>query len=442
MEFNIFEKFKGIEKILDKDPLNPWEQGASFFTTGHMGPQINARLEEKANKVHLSRRNFLKTASGFAGVLLAVNEITGMRFFDVNPVEAKDLEAGVELAAFRKSNKEFICDQHTHICWRKDGYVEGVNTTQQGMWFVNLLDGLGKAMGFKNGIRDMTVENFGKVILEESDTSMAVFNPFGFREDYGGKDMVPIEEQVDVKKKWPDKTIMMGGGLSPNQGVEDCLNRLEMFVKQYKIEGLKLYTFDSTKKKGWWLDDTKLAYPIWEKARKLGIKNIGCHKGIPFGQFMARYAHADDFDLVCDDFLDMNWIVFHSAWPYQSEIAALKGFKPHRKNLYSELGSTFAATVTNRPLECAHVLGTLVRDLGEDYVLWGTDSTLWANPQWQIEAMRRFKIPDQLVEGHGYPQLTDEVKKKIFGQNAAKLWGINVDTANNTFSRPINPIPA
>ena len=147
---------------------------------------------------------------------------------------------------------------------------------------------------------------------------------------------------------------------------------------------------------------------------------------------MARYAHAEDFDLVCDDFLDMNWIVFHSAWPYQNEIAALKGFKPQRKNLFTEIGTTFAATVTNRPIECAHILGTLVRDLGEDQVMWGTDSTLWANPQWQIEAMRRFKIPDQLVEGHGYPQLTDEVKAKIFGLNAAKLWGIDVKTATRT----------
>jgi hypothetical protein len=137
----------------------------------------------------------------------------------------------------------------------------------------------------------------------------------------------------------------------------------------------------------------------------------------------------------------MNWIVFHSAWPYHGEIAAMKGFKPQRKNMYSELGSTFAATVTNRPLECAHVLGTLVRDLGEDHVLWGTDSTLWANPQWQIESMRRFKIPDQLVEGHGYPQLTDEIKAKIFGLNAAKLWGIDVKMAQATPAKP-NPVVA
>jgi predicted TIM-barrel fold metal-dependent hydrolase len=217
---------------------------------------------------------------------------------------------------------------------------------------------------------------------------------------------------------------MLGGGLTPNQGLSETKERLHTFVQQYKIAGLKLYTFDSTPKRGWWFDDQKLAYPIWEECRKLGIKNVGVHKGIPFGQFMARYAHPEDLDAVADDFLDLNFIAFHSAWPYQGELAALKGFKPQRKNLYSEVGSTFAATVTNRPLECAHVLGTLLRDLGTDYVMWGTDSALWGNPQWQIDAFRKFRIPDQLVDGHGYPQLTDEVKAKVFGLNAARLWNL------------------
>src|SRR5262249_44607656 len=104
--------------------------------------------------------------------------------------------------------------------------------------------------------------------------------------------------------------------------------------------------------------------------------------------------------------------------------AALKGFKPQRKNLYAEVGSTFAATVTNRPLECAHVLGTLLRDLGPDYVMWGTDSALWGNPQWQIDAFRKFRIPDQLVEGHGYPRFTDEIKGRVLGPNAARIWNL------------------
>ena len=423
MEFNVFEYFKGY-KGTTRGPMTPEEQGTSFFLAGHMGERVSERVDAYAARARVSRRNFLGTASGFAAAMLAVNEITGMKFFEVTEAEAMDPAAAKEIKVARKPGADFIVDAHTHICWRKDGYIPGVNTTERGMWFVQLLDDLGKAMGLPNGTKDMTVENFGKLILEGSDTSVAVFNPFGFREDYGGKDMIPIEEQAEVKQRWPDRTVMLGGGLTPNQGLRETLDRMQMFVETYKISGLKLYTFDSTPQRGWWFDDQKLAYPIWEKARKLGLKNIGCHKGIPFGQFMARYAHAEDFDAVCDDFPDLNFIAYHSAWPYHSELAALKGFKPQRKNLYAEVGSSFAATVTSRPLECAHLLGTLLRDLGPDYVMWGTDSALWGNPQWQIEAFRKFQIPDQLVEGHGYPKLTDEIKAKVFGLNAARIWNL------------------
>jgi uncharacterized protein len=428
MEFNVFEYFKGYRRE-SRGPATPEAQGSSFFLAGHLGERIGEHVDGYAARAGLSRRNFLGTASGFGAVMLAVNHVTGLKFFEVSEAEAYEPAAAKEIKVTRKPGLDFIVDAHTHICTRRDGYIPGVNTTERGMWFVQLLDDLGKAMGLANGTKDMTVENFGKLILEGSDTSVAVFNPFGFREDYGGKDMVPIEEQAEVKERWPQRTVMLGGGLTPNQGRSQTLERMQLFVEKYRIAGLKLYTFDSTPKRGWWFDDQKQAYPMWERARKLGIKNIGCHKGIPFGQFMARYAHPEDLDAVCDDFPDLNFIAYHAAWPYHGELAALKGFKPQRKNLYAEVGSTFAATVTNRPAECAHVLGTLLRDLGPDYVMWGTDSTLWGNPQWQIDAFRRFQIPDQLVETHGYPKLTPEIKAKVFGLNAARIWNLK-DTAS------------
>ena len=433
MEFNHLNDSKDMAKD-GTDSANPYEYGTQCFSSGNMGKQVRERMENMANHTELNRRNFFKSACGFAGAMLAVNYATGMKFFNVSEAEAQEVAAHEEVKQTLKGKTGFVVDQHTHICTRAEGYIKGVNTTEKGMWFVDLLDGLGKAMGMPGGTSDMNVENFGKLLLDGSDTDVAIFNPFGFREDYGGKDMIPIEEQVEVRKAHPTRTIMMGGGLTPNQGVQETLDRLEMFVKDYSISGLKLYTFDSTPQKGWWFDDEKRAYPIWERCRELGIKNIGCHKGIPFAQFMARYAHVEDFDKACDDFQDMNFIAFHSAWPYHGELGALKGFKPQRTNLYSELGSTFAATVSGRPLECAHVLGTLIRDLGEDYVMWGTDSLLWGNPQWQIDAFRRFQIPDELVEGHGYPQLTDEIKAKILGGTAARLW--ELETATNELGQP------
>ena len=70
--------------------------------------------------------------------------------------------ASLERTRWRKQEidreaKTIVIDMHTHVCTRDEGYIEGVNTTTQGMWFVDLLDGLGKAFGMENGTSDMNV---------------------------------------------------------------------------------------------------------------------------------------------------------------------------------------------------------------------------------------------------------------------------------------------
>jgi hypothetical protein len=91
-----------------------------------------------------------------------------------------------------------------------------------------------------------------------------------------------------------------------------------------------------------------------------------------------------------------------------------------------ELGSTFGQLVISYPAICAHLLGEIIGAFGADHVLWGTDSIWYGTPQWQIEAFRRFHIPERLVEQHGYQPLTRDIKAKIFGLNAARVFGIDV----------------
>jgi hypothetical protein len=74
-----------------------------------------------------------------------------------------------------------------------------------------------------------------------------------------------------------------------------------------------------------------------------------------------------------------------------------------------------------------------MQSYGPDRILWGTDCIWWGSPQWIIEAFRRFQIPESLQERFGYPALTAQDKEKIFGLNAAKLYGIDVDAARTAF---------
>jgi len=50
-----------------------------------------------------------------------------------------------------------------------------------------------------------------------------------------------------------------------------------------------------------------------------------------------------------------------------------------------------------------------------------------------VRAVRRtFQISAQFQDTYGYPELTDALKRKVFGQNAAALYGVDPVTAKCT----------
>ena len=72
------------------------------------------------------------------------------------------------------------------------------------------------------------------------------------------------------------------------------------------------------------------------------------------------------------------------------------------------------------PTQAAHVLGKLLKYVGEDNVLWGTDCLFYGSPQDQIQALRSFHISAEFQDRFGYPELTKEIKAKILGLNGAR----------------------
>lgn len=60
------------------------------------------------------------------------------------------------------------------------------------------------------------------------------------------------------------------------------------------------------------------------------------------------------------------------------------------------------------------------------YPVWGPEDAIWyGSPQDQIQALRAFEITPELQERHGYPALTPDIKAKIHGLNAARVYGVD-----------------
>ena len=59
-------------------------------------------------------------------------------------------------------------------------------------------------------------------------------------------------------------------------------------------------------------------------------------------------------------------------------------------------------------------------------MLWGTDSIWYGSPQDQIQAFRSFQISPEYREKYGYPEITPEIRAKVFGLNATKPYKIDL----------------
>jgi hypothetical protein len=73
-------------------------------------------------------------------------------------------------------------------------------------------------------------------------------------------------------------------------------------------------------------------------------------------------------------------------------------------------------------------MGKLLKYVGEDRVIWGTDAIWYGSPQDQIQAFRTFEISEALQESEGYPRLTKRLKEKVFGLNGAAVYGLDPKT--------------
>jgi hypothetical protein len=87
------------------------------------------------------------------------------------------------------------------------------------------------------------------------------------------------------------------------------------------------------------------------------------------------------------------------------------------------------------PTQAAHVLGKLLRHVGEDNVLWGTDCVFYGSPQDQIQTFRAFEISAEFQERYGYPALTKAIKAKVLGLNGARVYAVKPTTVPCRFSR-------
>jgi len=408
---------------------------------------ILAEAARLAPRLGLSRRDFLRTSGGVASSLLAMNAVFG-RFWDVQRVEAADPAAFKE----RSGDRFFVFDVQLHYVGA--GYdPQNEEASRGGAVSKGALLGLRqgsrrlnpKLASDRGTMADLAWANMVKEVFLDSETDIGLIStppgPYPQEAVVPPKEMTHIRDEINRVTR--SRRMLAHGLITPQLGQVD-LEFMDQQAAQMKVDAWKGYTGAAPKgfDRGWFVDDEKIAYPMLERARKLGIKRVCLHKGLPLGP-VSDFNHPRDVIKAARDFPDIDFVLYHAGLltvprgtsanvPWTTEFCQMKKKAAGLgNNIYMELGSTFGQLATTNPTACAHVLGQLVDAFGADHVLWGTDSIWYGTPQWQIETFRRFEIPRALIDAHGYRPLTRPVKEQIFGLNAARLFDVDVKAKRN-----------
>lgn len=411
--------------------------------------QIVAGAERQARRAGMDRRQFLRSTCGMALAFAAMNGVYGRCF----RVEAAELDDPGAVSA--KKTRYFIFDVQTHHVAMPE---EIPHPDEQFLENIFSLRSVAREMNPALKDRepqhqDLYLENYIKEVFLDSDTDVAAISALpGSSEESD----ILTPEVIFKSRSWINQVtgsqrVISHGFFSPDLGQQN-IEYMHAQLEKIKIEAWKGYT-GWPRAKGverWRIDDEKVAYPALAFARKNGIRNICLHKGLPLPGDPNHW-NPMDVPKAAVDFPDMNFLIYHSGFrgpqavmeaardrfrrnayiPWTSDLCAWKKKHPQVNNIYMEIGSTFAVMVASSPVLAAQVLGMIIDAFGADHVLWGTDSIWWGSPQWQIEAFRRLEMPPDLIERFGWKPLTDDVKRQIFGLNAARVYGLDPAAKRN-----------
>jgi hypothetical protein len=320
---------------------------------------------------------------------------------------------------------------------------------------------------------------FVKDVYLDSQVSVAILSnaPLGLFEPEGGaKPRIPrsVDESLTAMNLTGYQTAAVRDWVNAIAGSTRLLAHGQIFpgkqnlgfmqrqIEQFHPDSWKGYNIAYTAKlddnpeselKQWRLDDEQVAYPTFELIRKNrqelakhpGFFNICIHKGLaPASPGTPEQGAPTDLPKASRDWPEFNFIIYHACFgPRFFDAESLEAIRSNKllngvpdlrwltefaqmsqglKNVYAEIGTTFASCVVTFPTVCAHMLGQLMKYLGPERIVFGSDALWYGAPQWQIEAFWRFQIPEAIAKQYGYPQLTQDAKRKILGLNSARLY--------------------
>lgn len=346
------------------------------------------------------------------------------------------------------SDDVFVFDAITHAYNFADENVIGgpyANSIIEGVYGVHLAfappdrsDLLLKREVFLNQLADPDVT--AGFLFRESHTDACIYHElplYGYFKDGGS----PLSVAVAMREEWPNR-VFIYGAISPHQ--PNALERVDYLVEEVGVSGLKLYPHDLVEGELCSIDmsDADLLYPIFDRAASHGLHTIAIHKALVMGPVPIEPYRVDDVGEAARTFPDLTFEVVHGGLAFLEETAFLVQYHP---NVTVSLEAT-SALLFRAPWKFAEIIGTLIRAGASDRIIWGLGGAALHSRAFE-EQMWAFEIPEELQARYGLPRLTDEIKRGILGENAARILDLDIasfrrDTQGDEFAKPRELEPA
>jgi hypothetical protein len=445
-----------------------------------MKEEILKRADQQARYLGMDRREFLASSMGMVTSLAVVNQMTGCSGAETPKKSGEVKEEGPYLTPIEATceetdllkGDEFIFDIQTHSF--DDGEWRESNTVYP--TFLSILGGCDER---SDSLDCYDQERYGRLMFVESDTTMAVITSWPAATCDADRELFQRHAKAcglplsnDGMRKMRDwvneraasQRLVNQVQIMPNDNLPLQLEIMQMAMQDPKWRAVSWKCYPAWRSdsypskegfaRGYFLSD-KIGRKFIETGIALGVPNFAVHKGLPIPGFDVEHNMPSDIGPVAKDYPEANFVVYHSAIGAGSAFNPLASFVggatesvPFSKgeknptgcnalikslvdndigpgsNVYAELGSAWSNVMTDA-VAAQHLIGKLLKYVGEDNVVWGTDCILNGSPQSQIEAFRAFTITEAFQEKYGYPALTKQIKRKIFGLNAAKIFRID-----------------
>jgi len=383
-------------------------------------------VEEQHKRLGMTRRGFAESACGLAAALI-VNQAAcsdgsgnsgGGPGGNTDGGLSRDMMDDLGMARERLSGDEFIFDVHTHP-------PEG---TLVKPW-----------MSMRP---DQMALDYIRLVFVQTDTTMTVMTGWPDARTQSEANVRANDMLGEIMGRLGGDRYRFHANAEPAMAGEP--GYIERLASQFKnIAAWKVYPAGNADAR------LHLRPDFLESVRKTGIKRVAAHRGLAGNGGFSHPGSPDDVVRAALMFPDIEFLMYHSGFesaaeedhPYQDMGEQTRGVDRFVKamlwaqeqnggkplqNVYADLGTTWSR-VMGSPSAASHLVGKLLKYVGPDKVLFGTDALNVGTPHAsQLAAMRTFDILPALKEGPtAYPAITPELRRKIFGLNAAAVYGVD-----------------